>query len=120
MTTRRRRPGRLLNPFARVPVCGLISAYSEPQQPLDGEFVQALMRAVLVKRLTLRGFIFSDAYEGRQDEFLTALGGWVREGRIKYREDVVRGLENAPGAFLGLLEGRNFGKLVIDVGGAGT
>ena len=110
----------LLNPFARIPVCGLISAYNEPQQPADGEFVQALMRAVLVKRLTLRGFIFSDAYEGRLDEFLTALGGWVREGRIKYREDVVRGLENAPGAFLGLLEGRNFGKLVVDVGGADT
>ena len=44
----------------------------------------------------------------------------MREGRIKYREDVVSGLENAPGAFLGLLEGRNFGKLVVDVGGADT
>jgi NADPH-dependent curcumin reductase len=110
----------LLNPFARIPVCGLISAYNEPQQPADGEFVQTLMRAVLVKRLTLRGFIFSDDYQHRLDEFLTALGGWVREGRIKYREDVVRGLENAPGAFLGLLEGRNFGKLVVDVGGAGA
>jgi len=110
----------LLNPFARIPVCGLISAYNEPKQPADGEFTAALMRAVLVKRLTLRGFIFSDAYGQRRDEFLTALGGWVREGRIKYREDVVRGLDNAPGAFLGLLEGRNFGKLVVDVGGAGT
>ena len=110
----------LLNPFARIPVCGLISAYNEPKPPSDGEFVQALMRAVLVKRLTLRGFIFSDEFEHRLDEFLTALGGWVREGRIKYREDVVRGLENAPGAFLGLLEGRNFGKLVVDVGGADT
>ena len=110
----------LLNPFARIPVCGLISAYNEPTQPTDGEFVQALMRAVLVKRLTLQGFIFSDTYEHRLAEFLTALGGWVREGKIKYREDVVRGLENAPGAFLGLLEGRNFGKLVVDVGGADT
>jgi NADPH-dependent curcumin reductase CurA len=110
----------LLNPFARIPVCGLISAYNEPPQPADGEFVQALMRAVLVKRLTLRGFIFSDEYGHRLDEFLSVLGGWVREGKIKYREDVVRGLENAPGAFLGLLEGRNFGKLVVDVGGAGT
>jgi NADPH-dependent curcumin reductase len=109
----------LLNPFARIPVCGLISAYNEPQQPADGEFVQTLMRAVLVKRLTLRGFIFSDDYQHRLDEFLTALGGWLREGRIKYREDVVRGLENAPSAFLGLLDGRNFGKLVVDVGGAG-
>jgi len=110
----------LLNPFARIPVCGLISAYNEPQQPADGEFVQTLMRAVLVKRLTLRGFIFSDDYQHRLDEFQTALGGWLREGRIKYREDVVQGLPNAPAAFLGLLEGRNFGKLVVDVGGAGT
>jgi NADPH-dependent curcumin reductase CurA len=110
----------LLNPFARIPVCGLISAYNEPTQPADGGFAQALMRAVLVKRLTLRGFIFSDAYEHRRSEFLSALGGWVREGKVKYREDVVRGLENAPGAFLGLLEGRNFGKLVIDVAGAAT
>jgi len=110
----------LLNPFARIPVCGLISAYNEPEQSAGGEFVQALMRAVLVKRLTLRGFIFSDDYGQRLDEFLTALTGWVREGKIKYREDVVRGLENAPGAFLGLLEGRNFGKLVVDVGGTDT
>ena len=110
----------LLNPFARIPVCGLISAYTEPPQGADGEFVQALMRAVLVKRLTLRGFIFSDDYAQRLDEFLAALGGWVREGRIKYREDVVLGLPNAPGAFLGLLEGRNFGKLVVDVAGAGA
>jgi hypothetical protein len=110
----------LLNPFARIPVCGLISAYDEPQQAGDGEFVAALMRAVLVKRLTLRGFIFSDDYRQRLDEFLTALRGWVREGRLKYREDVVHGLENAPGAFLGLLEGRNFGKLVVDVAGADT
>jgi len=110
----------LLNPFARVPVCGIISAYNAAPQAADEGFAQALMRAVLVKRLTLRGFIFSDEYRDRRSEFLAALGGWVRSGRIKYREDVVRGLENAPGAFLGLLEGRNFGKLVVDVGGVGA
>src|SRR2546423_1800350 len=81
--------------------------------PPDAEFIQTLMRSVLIKRLTLRGFIFSDDYEHRLGEFMTALGGWVRDGRIKYREDAVCGLERAPDAFLGLLEGRNFGKLVV-------
>jgi NADPH-dependent curcumin reductase CurA len=74
------------------------------------------MRAVLVKRITLRGFIFSDIDQQRRAEFLAMLDAWLHEGRIKYREDVVRGLANAPAAFLGLLEGRNFGKLVVDVG----
>ena len=74
------------------------------------------MRAILVKRLTMRGFIFSDGFDHRRDEFLQTMSSWLREGKIKYREDMVRGLENAPGAFLGLLAGRNFGKLVVKVG----
>jgi hypothetical protein len=70
----------------------------------------------LVKRLTVRGFIISDGFDHRRAEFLHAMSSWLREGRIKYREDIVGGLENAPGAFLGLLTGRNFGKLVVKVG----
>ncbi|MDP9013987.1 MAG: NADP-dependent oxidoreductase [Pseudomonadota bacterium] len=108
----------LLNTHARVPVCGVISQYNETAQPSDGDSVQALMRTVLVKRLTLSGFIFSDVYGDRRAELLADLGAWVAAGKIRYREDIVRGLENAPGAFLGLLEGRNFGKLVVDVGGS--
>jgi len=110
----------LLNNFARVPVCGLISMYDEGAKPSEGDSAQALMRAVLVKRITLRGFIFSDIYEYRRAEFLAALGAWLHEGKIKYREDVVRGLANAPKAFLGLLHGHNFGKVVVDVGGTET
>jgi NADPH-dependent curcumin reductase CurA len=106
----------LINAHARIPVCGLISQYSEAPQPADGESVPALMRAILVKRITLRGFIISDGHEHRRAEFLESMGAWLREGKIKYREDVVHGLENAPGAFLGLLAGRNFGKLVVKVG----
>jgi len=108
----------LLNAHARIPVCGLISQYNEAPQPTDGESVPALMRAILVKRISLRGFIISDGYGHRRGEFLEAMSSWLREGKIKYREDVVQGLENAPSAFLGLLAGRNFGKLVVKVGAA--
>src|SRR6516225_1571005 len=97
----------LLNDFARVPVCGLIAQYSAatPMPGLD-------MLSVLRKRLTLRGFIITD-FAAKQDDFLREAGEWVRSGRLKYREDVVEGLENAPSAFLGLLQGRNFGKLLV-------
>jgi NADPH-dependent curcumin reductase CurA len=105
----------LLNPHARIPVCGLISQYNEPPQAAQRETVQALMRAILVKRITMRGFIISDGFAHRRAEFLEAMGGWLREGKVKYREDVVEGLENAPSAFLGLLAGRNFGKLMVHV-----
>jgi len=106
----------LLNAHARIPVCGLISQYNEAPQILPGDTVPALMRAILVKRLTLRGFIISDGFAERRAEFLQTMSAWLREGKITYREDVVEGLENAPRAFLGLLAGRNFGKLVIHVG----
>jgi NADPH-dependent curcumin reductase len=104
----------LLNPHARIPVCGLISQYNEPQAA-QRETVQALMRAILVKRISMRGFIISDGFAHRRPEFLEAMGGWLREGKMKYREDVIDGLENAPSAFLGLLAGRNFGKLMVRV-----
>ena len=104
----------LINAHARIPVCGLISQYNET--PADGASVQALMRSILVKRISMRGFISSDGFEHRRAEFLETMSAWLRAGKIKYREDVVQGLENAPGAFLGLLAGRNFGKLIVKVG----
>jgi len=66
----------------------------------------------------MQGFIIFDDYGERFDEFAGQMGPWVRDGRVKYREDLVDGLENAPAAFIGLLEGRNFGKLVIRVADA--
>jgi NADPH-dependent curcumin reductase CurA len=97
----------LLNDFARIPVCGLIAQYNAAMPGPD-------MSSVLRKRLTLRGFIVWD-FAARQADFLRDAGEWVRSGRLKYREDVVDGLENAPAAFLGLLQGKNFGKLLIKV-----
>ncbi len=105
----------LVNTGARIPVCGLIAAYNATSLPDGPDRTALLMRSVLVKRLTMKGFIIFD-YADRYGEFLADMPGWVSEGKIKYREDVVDGLENAPEAFMGLLEGRNFGKLVVKVG----
>ena len=104
----------LLNFFARVPVCGLISQYNATELPPGPNRLPQLLRATLTKRLTIRGFIVWD-FAALQDEFLRDVSQWIKEGRIKYREDVVDGLENAPQAFIGLLKGRNFGKQLVRV-----
>jgi NADPH-dependent curcumin reductase len=99
----------LLNDFARVPVCGLIAQYNAAT-PMPGPD----MFSVLRKRLNLRGFIVSD-FAAKQGDFLREVGEWVHTGRLKYREDIVEGLEQAPAAFLGLLQGKNFGKMLVKV-----
>ncbi|WP_395677139.1 NADP-dependent oxidoreductase [Inquilinus sp.] len=104
----------LLNPFARVPVCGLIAQYNATALPEGPNLVPAMMRDVLSKRLTLRGFIVSD-FADQQAAFLRDVSGWIRDGRIRYREDIAEGLENAPRAFLRLFRGENFGKLLVKV-----
>lgn len=104
----------LLNFFARIPVCGLIAQYNAVDAPDGPDRLAGLMRQVLTKRLTLRGFIVSD-FAALKPDFDRDMPQWVREGRVKYREDVVDGLENAPAAFIGLLRGANFGKLVVRV-----
>ncbi len=103
-----------LNDFARVPVCGLIAHYNDAALPAGPDLTPQLMRAVLTKRLTIRGFIVRD-FAAHAGEFERDVGQWVREGKIKYKEDVVEGLENAPQAFIGLLRGKNFGKLLVRV-----
>jgi len=105
----------LLNAHARVPVCGLISQYDSVPNSAATDQLPALMRQILVKRIAMRGFIISDGFEHRRSEFLDTMSAWLREGKIIYREDIVEGLENAPAAFLGLLRGENFGKLVVRV-----
>jgi NADPH-dependent curcumin reductase len=99
----------LLNDFARIPVCGLIAQYNLAS-PMPGPD----MFTVLRKRLLLRGFIVWD-FAAKQGDFLRDAGVWVRSGRLKYREDIVDGLENAPAAFLGMLQGKNFGKTLVRV-----
>lgn len=103
----------LLNVHARVPVCGLIAHYNGAG--LDTTSA-ALLRRVLTQRIRVQGFIIFDYYVNRPDlhaSFQKEVGSWLKEGKLRYREDVVRGLENAPEAFMGLLQGKNFGKLVV-------
>jgi NADPH-dependent curcumin reductase CurA len=104
----------LLNTFARVPVCGLIAHYNATELPKGPDRMPLLLRQILVKRLTVRGFIVFDFF-GQQADFLAEVGPLVRDGRIKYREDIIDGLEKAPSALIGLLKGENFGKLIVRV-----
>ncbi|MEO8858351.1 MAG: NADP-dependent oxidoreductase [Burkholderiaceae bacterium] len=105
----------LLNAKARVPVCGLIAAYNATALPPGPDRLGLLAGTLLRKRIKMQGFIVFDDYGPRWSEFAGAMAEWVREDKVKVREDVVFGLENAPEAFIGLLEGRNFGKLVIQL-----
>jgi NADPH-dependent curcumin reductase len=100
----------LLNDFARVPVCGLVAWYNATELPPGPDRTPLLLRRALVRRLTVRGFIVWDFDPG---DFQREVGGWIKAGRIRYREDIREGLENAPAAFIGLLEGANFGKLLV-------
>ena len=105
----------LLNERARVPVCGLISSYNQSSPPEGPDRTGKLMRTLLAKRIKMQGFIIWADYESRFGEFFSQMTDWVKDGRVKFREDIVDGLENAPQAFIGLLEGKNFGKLIIRV-----
>jgi NADPH-dependent curcumin reductase CurA len=104
-----------LNVSARVPLCGLIAHYNDTTLPQGPDRLGFLMRTLLTKRIKVQGFIIFDDYGHRYDEFYQQVSSWLAEGRIKYRDDIVDGLENAPEAFMGLLEGKNFGKLVVRV-----
>ena len=105
----------LLNTGARIPLCGLISQYNATSLPDGPDRMNMLMGQLLVKRIKMQGFIIFDDYAHRYDEFAQQMSQWLAEGKIHYREDRVEGLEQAPQAFIGLLEGENFGKLVVKV-----
>ena len=104
----------LLNDFARVPICGRIANYNMTRLPDGPNEVPRLMGLTLVRRLMIRGFIVFD-HAARQNDFLRDVSGWIRSGELKYREDIVEGIDRAVGAFQGLLRGENFGKLLVRV-----
>jgi NADPH-dependent curcumin reductase CurA len=95
----------------RVAACGSISRYND----VEAAPGPRNMFMVVTKRLSIRGYIISDNYEGFP-AFLAQAQEWVREGRLRYRETVIEGIENAPRAFLDLFRGENIGKMLVKVG----
>ncbi|WP_367649035.1 NADP-dependent oxidoreductase [Aeromicrobium stalagmiti] len=104
-----------LNTYARVPVCGLVAGYNDTELPAGPDRSGQLMRHVLTKSLTIRGFIQNEFVKAHYKDFQAEASGWIADGSLRYKEDVVEGLDNAPEAFFGLLKGKNFGKLLIQV-----
>jgi NADPH-dependent curcumin reductase CurA len=100
---------KLINRNARIPLCGMIAQYNMTELPPGPNLLP-----ILVDRALIKGFIVSD-HGDRLGAFLDDCTGWLREGRLKYREDVVEGLDAAPAALIGLLEGGNFGKMLVRV-----
>ena len=98
----------LLNPFARVSVCGQISQYNlhapEPGPRLLGQ--------ILVRQLKVEGFIVT-RFQERWREGIAQMAQWIKEGRIQYHEDIVEGFEKTPRAFIDMLEGKNTGKMLV-------
>lgn len=107
----------LLNPRARIPLCGLISQYNATSLPDGPDRMPYLMGQILRKRMTMRGFIVFDDFGHLYPEFARQMGAWVREGKVNYLEEMIEGLERAPAAFAGLLRGEAFGKRVIRLNG---
>ncbi|MGP6156413.1 MAG: NADP-dependent oxidoreductase [Vulcanimicrobiaceae bacterium] len=105
----------ILNDFARVPVCGLVAQYNSTTSN-GPDRLPATMREILSRSLTIRGFINYEFLPEYHDAFLRDVGAAIADGRVRYREDIVNGLENAPAKFIGMLEGDNFGKVLVRVG----
>ena len=108
----------LMNQFGRIPVCGMISWYNAGNLGADAgegkDKLPKLWRSILVKQLSVNGFIISNHWD-LYGQFLREVGPMLTSGQIAYEEDIVDGLENAPNAFIGLLEGKNMGKLIVKV-----
>jgi NADPH-dependent curcumin reductase CurA len=105
----------LLNLHARVPVIGVIAHYNEDAAHAGPDRLAPLMTMMVQKRLHVQGLVILDHYATRHADFLRDMGAWVAEGKVRLREDLAEGLENAPAAFIGMLQGKNFGKAVVRV-----
>ena len=106
----------LLNPFARVPVCGIVAWYNLPGLPEGPDMSPAIIGTILRMKVKMQGFIIFDSFPpSLYQEFARDMTGWLKDGSVKYKEHVVDGLENAPEAFYEMLVGGNFGKMVVKV-----
>jgi NADPH-dependent curcumin reductase len=105
----------LLNIGARVPVIGVIAQYNQNGAPQGEDRLPKVMSTILQKRIRMQGMVILDHYETRYDDFARDMAAWVEQGKIKLFEDVLDGLEQAPQGLIGLLQGNNFGKVVVCV-----
>jgi len=104
----------LLNPFARVPVCGVVSWYNLKELPAGPDYSPAIMGTILRMKVKMQGFIIYDSFPKElYNDFVADMTGWINEGRVVYKEQIVQGLENAPAALNDLLLGKSFGKMVV-------
>ena len=107
----------LLNRYARVPVCGLISQYEARSDGFVGpDRLPNTMAQIMGKSLTLRGFIQTEFADEQLPDFLREAGQWITEGKLRHREHILQGLDKAPEALIALLKGQNFGKMLVQVG----
>lgn len=106
----------LLNDRARLLVCGTVSVDRDNPGPDESGPAQDLLNAALVRRLSVRGFVYTDPeLMALGDEFRTRVGGWIRDGSLRWKEHVIEGIDAAPEAFCSLFRGGNFGKLLVRV-----
>lgn len=106
----------LLNPFARVPVCGVAAWYNLPGLPEGPDMGPAILSTILRMKVKVQGFIIFDSFGPEtQEAFRRDMTDWLKAGKVSYTEQVVDGLEAAPQALYDLLEGRSFGKMVVKV-----
>lgn len=106
----------LLNPFARVPVCGVVAWYNLTGLPDGPDFGPMIMSTILRMKVKVQGFIIFDSFPiSTYQEFVKDMTGWLAEGKVQYKEQVVDGIENAPQALNDVLLGNSFGKVVVKV-----
>ncbi len=98
-----------MNPLGRIPVCGMISAYNTPGARSEGVTTLSNM---IYNRITMKGFVVYE-FEKERERFLTDMKSWLRDGRMKYRETILEGIQNAPAALIGLFKGENIGKMLV-------
>jgi len=101
-----------MRPLGRIPICGMISAYNNKGARSEGVTTLANM---IYNRVTMRGFVVYE-FNDMRDQFLADMRKWIAEGAMKYQETIMEGIEQAPLALIGLLEGRNIGKMLVRLG----
>ena len=104
----------LLNFFARIPVCGVITRYNVAETAPGPDRLHGYIADSLTKRFRTQGFIVTD-FEDMRSDFERDMSQWVKDGKVRYKEDIVQGIENVPATMIGLLEGKNFGKQLVQV-----